>query len=321
MLIGIGLPMAEDSTALTLAYRDGINTDASQALLAKLGEHEAIKTQVRDKLPEDMAGAMADEGFDYFLDLNEQDDIKYVLYYRETDEQGLILIEGIENVLEAGLGAKRQAGFTSKLVTVPQESYIKILLPGLIGMTLLMIGLNGFGMVLVEERERGVFRKIKTIDARPYAFLGGLLFSRILVCYGVVVLMYLISYFVFGITDSVDYLLLFLVVTLGCAAFLALGLVLTVASKTQAAFNGMSNFIMIPLIVFSGVFFSVDKFPQWLQVISKMQPLTHFNIALQKIFFENTDLLSSISMIGPQLLVMGLWFCLLTLFAVRRFQW
>ena len=54
------------------------------------------------------------------------------------------------------------------------------MLPGLIGMTLLIVALNGFGGVLIEERDHGLFKNIKTIDASPVAFLTGLFVSRLL---------------------------------------------------------------------------------------------------------------------------------------------
>ena len=61
----------------------------------------------------------------------------------------------------------------TEVKTGKYTSYLVTLLPGLIGMTLLIIGLNGFGAVLIEEEHHGLYKNIKTIDVSPLPFLAG----------------------------------------------------------------------------------------------------------------------------------------------------
>jgi len=200
------------------------------------------------------------------------------------------------------------------------NSYIATLLPGLIGMTLLIIGLNGFGGVLIEESHEGLFKNVKTIDASPIPFLSGLLLSRLMVSYSVAAALFAIGIFMFGLNVGVDFILLFLVLTLGCIAFLGIGLVIAVFSPSVNSFNGIVNFVEIPFLIFSGVFFSITAFPNWLQILAQAIPLTHMNNALHAIIFDGVGL-TDISSISVELGFLFAWSVGTLLFGWKRFKW
>jgi ABC-type multidrug transport system permease subunit len=132
--------------------------------------------------------------------------------------------------------------------------------------------------------------------------------------------MVLIGALVFGIPTDVNYPLLLVVVTLGCVAFLGLGLVLASASPSVSAFNGIVNFVQMPLVLLGGVFFSVSIFPEWLQALTRVLPLTQLNAAMRELIFGSVGFRDLGQLAGP-IGVLAAW-CVATLvFARLRFKW
>ena len=133
--------------------------------------------------------------------------------------------------------------------------------PGLIGMTLLIIVLNGFAAGADRGEHHGLYQNIKTIDVSPCrSWPGcspraccGLQRGRGAVRVGV---------FVFDIPYRIDYLLLFLVITLGCIFVPRPGPGDLALSPSVSAFPlASSTSWQIPLIVLGGVFFSHHRVP------------------------------------------------------------
>jgi ABC-type multidrug transport system permease subunit len=232
----------------------------------------------------------------------------------------------IENVALHSLlgdysGSHSPSLFTVQTVTSTKTtSYLVTLLPGLIGMTLLIIGLPGFGAILITEKHHGLYMNLKTIDVSPIPFLAGMFASRLLVSYSVAVVLFVLAVFVFGISTHVNYLLLGFVVTLGCLAFLGLGLMLATISPSLSAFNGIVNMVQLPLVVLGGVFFSVSSFPSWLQAIASALPLAQLNTAMRHVLFDYVGF-ADLSQLYPQITALTVW-CVLTLAVARvRFKW
>lgn len=318
LLLLIGYPMQMRSDARIDVYYDIAEQDA--------GGREVVSalqaSPLLNVLPYERGAAAA-------LVAVERNEIKH---YLTLDAAGYRLHENslpenrVENValrslIEDQLRAPRDPGFIVQTIDSKQPtSYVETLLPGLMGMTLLIIGLGGFGAVLIAERQHGLYRNIKTIDVSPMPFLTGLFASRLVVCYSVAIALVVLSIVVFGISMQVNYALLALVITLGCGAFLGLGLMLSTLSPSISAFNGIVNVVQMPLVVLGGVFFSISVFPAWLQGIANALPLTQLNSAMRSILFESVGF-ADISQLLPQIASLAAW-CVLTLGVARvTFKW
>jgi len=147
-----------------------------------------------------------------------------------------------------------------------------------------------------------------------------LFISRMLIAYTVVSALYMLGVLVFGIPLDVNYVLLLLVITLGCVAFLGLGLALAAISPSVTAFNGIVNFVQMPFIILGGVFFSVSAFPEWLQVFARLMPLTQLNIAMRELLFNSVGF-GDMSRLLPQIAVLSGWSLLAFVIVRLRFRW
>ena len=94
---------------------------------------------------------------------------------------------------------------------------------------------------------------------------------------------------------------------------------LLTASRAQKieTVSGLINLVMMPMWIFSGVFFSYERFPALLHPLIKALPLTALNDALRAAILEGAPLAHQ----AARLLVLGLWGVLSYLLALRWFRW
>lgn len=201
-----------------------------------------------------------------------------------------------------------------------RSSYLATLLPGLIGMTMLIIGLSGFGSVLIGEESAGLFKNLKTIDVSPTPFFAGLFLSRLLIAYSVVAGMLAVSVFGLGVSPDINYPLLLLAVTLGAATYLGIGLIVFLFSRSVMAFSGIISFIQLPILLLGGAFFSTKLFPSWLQPIAEHSPLAPFTSMLRELMFGGVGF-HNVSQLYPALITMSIWMVVILLLARLRFRW
>lgn len=318
LLLSIGYPLQmKGDPKITVFYTDAAQNASGQALVDYLRQRPLLTVhQYLDarRLPRE---ALESNDIKHYLEIHASG---YVLFGNSLVENRIENV-ALQSIVEGYLGSHGPSGLTAQMVTSERAtSYLVILLPGLIGMTLLIIGLSGFGAVLISEKQHGLLRNIKTIDVSPVPFLAGLFVSRLLISYSVAVALFALAVFVFGISVHVNYLLLGFVVTLGCVAFLGLGLMLSTMSPSLSAFNGIVNMVQMPLVVLGGVFFSISTFPSWLQTIANLLPLTQLNMALRSILFESVGF-ANMSQLYPQIAALALWGVLTLALARWKFKW
>lgn len=325
LLLGIGFPLqVREGSTLAVNYSDLANNEQSAAMIAALKAHDyMVLTEHQESLAVAQA-ALRENDLKHFLQIApaqvEGGPIEYRLYSNSLAENQ-VENAALRGVIDEFLDGRTAAGLQpTQVQTDKYTSYVVTLLPGLIGMTLLLIALNGFGGVLIEEEHHGLYKNIKTIDISPVPFLAGLFVSRMLIAYSVAVALFVIGVFVFNIPSDIDYVLLFLVVTLGSIAFHGIGLAISALSPSVTSFYGIVNFVQIPLIVLGGVFFSIKAFPGWLQVISMMMPLTQMNTAMQALLFDGVTIRNP-GVLMPALVGLALWSVASLVYARMKFRW
>jgi ABC-type multidrug transport system permease subunit len=77
------------------------------------------------------------------------------------------------------------------------------------------------------------------------------------------------------------------------------------------------NFVMMPMWVLSGVFFSSAHFPAMAQPFIKALPLTALNDGLRRIMLDGVSLVG----VWPQFAVLGAWGGICFVLALRIFRW
>ena len=103
----------------------------------------------------------------------------------------------------------------------------------------------------------------------------------------------------------------------GALAFSGIGLLVASRAQSTETVSGLMNLVMIPMWIFSGVFFASDRFPDWLQPLIRALPLTQLVGALRRIILEGAGLLD----IWQALAILAAWALGTFLIALRIFRW
>ncbi len=197
------------------------------------------------------------------------------------------------------------------------SNYAAFLLPGLLGMNLLSMGLFSVGMVNVSYREKGKFRRLAVTPLPKWIFLLGQILHRLTVTFIQSALMLLLGDLAFGIANQGSYLLLAGVMALGTGCFMAMGFALAGFAQTSEGYAAISNVFFFPMMLLSGVYFTLDSAPRWMQRSVTVLPLSPYLKALRAVFNDGAGLAGQ----GAGLAVVAIWTALCFMVAVKRFKW
>ena len=195
--------------------------------------------------------------------------------------------------------------------------YAAFLLPGLLGLNLLMMGVFAIGMADVQLRVEGIYKRLATTPLPRHVYLAAQTAVRMVVVVTAALLLMLVGGLLFGIHNQGSYLSLFVLIFLGMACFASLGYVLASFAGTVEAASGLANLVFLPLMMLSGVYFSLDAAPEWLQKTADLLPLTPLLKALRAVFNDGAGLASQ----SGSIMLVAAWAAVLFVFAVKRFRW
>jgi len=222
-----------------------------------------------------------------------------------------------DDALQAAAGSKPALATSSRINTEPGSRYIDFLIPGLLGMNLMGSGMWGIGFALVDMRQRKLLKRYVATPMRRGDFLLALASSRLILMIAELALMLGFGVFAFHMRVVGSWAAITLVTCLGALTFAALGLLTASRAQKIETASGIMNVVMMPMWVFSGIFFSYERFPAAVIPFIKLLPLTALNDALRAIILEG----SSLSSQAAPLLVICFWGAVSFFFAVRFFRW
>ncbi len=194
---------------------------------------------------------------------------------------------------------------------------IEYILPGIVVMALMTSGIMATASGFVEERERGIYRRLSLTPLKRYTILGGQLIQRYVVNLVQTALLLTVGVLAFNISIEGNPFYVWLVVTLGALCFLSIGFLLTGLIKTARAANGISMVVFFMFMFLGGVFFPTELMPDFLGAISSALSSTNLNDVFRAVMILD---------LGPgevwrELLISGGWVVGSFVLAVRLFRW
>ena len=237
--------------------------------------------------------------------------------YDPTQPESRAARLAVDEALQRSAG--RADAFTPKRAEVsePGSRYVDFLVPGLLGMNLMGTGMWGIGFSLVVARNGNLLKRIIAAPARKSHVLAAQLTSRLIFLIPEAGALLLFAYFVLGVPLRGSLLLLIAVSLLGALAFSGLGLLTAARPRTIEGVSGVMNLVMVPMWIFSGIFFSTERFPDSMQPFVQALPLTALNDALRGVMLEGTAL----GPLLPEIAVLAAWGAISFLLALKWFRW
>jgi len=223
----------------------------------------------------------------------------------------------VDRLLQRQAGRKEAAEVKEVEVDEPGGRYIDFLVPGLLGMGLMGGGLWGLGFVTVDMRIRKLLKRFLATPMRKSDFLAALMISRLIFMVPEVLILLLFSRLAFDVKIAGSLLAVLVLILLGAICFAGIGLLVASRARTLEAVSGLMNLIMLPMWLFSGVFFSSERFPDWLQGFIWVLPLTPLNNALRAVMLEGASLVSQ----WAEVALLAGWGLVTFVLALKWFRW
>ncbi len=217
---------------------------------------------------------------------------------------------------------------------IPGREYktIDFILPGQLGFSLLSSGVFGVAFMFFSLRNTLVLKRFfATPIKRTYIVLGEG-FSRVLFSLLTAVVIISIGRLFFGFTlvhGAITFLEMLVLSFIGLIVFMGFGFIISGIAKSDSTIPPLANIITLPQFLLSGTFFSIDAFPNWLQVIAKILPLTYLNQAMRSVAFEGAhfwEVTTQINLFSthinlPVIFILLLWGVIVYAVAIKVFRW
>jgi ABC-2 type transport system permease protein len=176
------------------------------------------------------------------------------------------------------------AGFGKVIGSLaPGVNFIQFMYPGIVAMTVLTSSLFA-GVSVVWDREFGFLREILVAPiGRTGIVLGKAIGATVTGLLQVLIMLLLAPVLGVSLTPEIVLGLLPVVVILSLGLS-GLGILIASFMTSQQGFQLLIQLLIFPLIFLAGVFFPVNNVPAWLEVISKVNPLTYGVDAIRQLF-------------------------------------
>ena len=223
----------------------------------------------------------------------------------------------VDQALQRAAGRTDPIAVKEAPATARGSRYIDFLIPGLLGLNLMGSGIWSIAFSIVTARNKKLLKRLVATPMSRAEYLLSFLMSRLLFLVAEVVVLVGFGAFVFDVPVRGSFVTLGIVCLLGALAFNALGLLVASRAKTVEAVSGLANLVMLPMWIFSGVFFSSSNFPEAMQPVIRALPLTATVDGLRATMLQGASLAS----LGGELAVIAVWLVVSFVVALRIFRW
>ena len=230
-------------------------------------------------------------------------------YWVNTDSPKGYVVEKL--LLAADPAARRQP------VSGAALRYVDWLFPGILGMNMMFSCLFGVGYVVLRYRKSGFLKRLYATPLTAFEFLSAQVLSRLGLILFVTVVLYFGIGAIIGFHNAGSTVLLLLLGIIGALSMIALGLTIAARFASEELVGGLLNLLTWPMILLSGIWFSLEGSPRWVQWVAHIFPLTHVLDAARAVMLDGAGL----AQIAPHLLFLGATALAFLAFGAWSFRW
>lgn len=223
----------------------------------------------------------------------------------------------VNDALQRAEGRRDPVIVGDRLVRERGARYIDFLIPGLLGMNLMGSGIWGLGFAIVDARKKRLLKRLIATPMSRFQYLASFALSRLTLLFVEVGLLLGFAVLVFGVPLRGSLPLLVLICLVSSLSFASLGLLIASRAQTMEGASGLMNLVMLPMWIFSGVFFSASRFPETIQPLIQALPLTAVIDALRANILRGAGW----ETVAPELGIISSWLVLSFVLALKLFRW
>ena len=248
---------------------------------------------------------------------------KIQLYYSPNNSQtGQTMTALLSSVVGKSIN-KKYVSYTGPISVVGTSTSSNSLSPfdytfsGLLGFSIIGIGIFGPVNVFPELKKQGILRRLHTTPLRVWQYFTSTMIAQAITGLVSLAVMFAVAIIVFHLKITGNYFSIAVFLAYAIVAILGLGLAIGGWAKNERQAAPLANIIVFPLLFLSGTFFPRYLMPHWLQTVTSYLPLTPI--------IDGARLLTtsgySLFQIGPQIGLIGIWIIIVYVIAFRVFRW
>jgi ABC-type multidrug transport system permease subunit len=285
----------------------------AQALAAALRRDSSLSVQVLD----DSAAARALRTGEVALVAIPASGNTVTYRYDDTRPEARTARLVVDDAVQRAAGRTNPVATAENRIRERGSRYIDFVIPGLLGMNLMGSGIWGIGFAIVDARKKKLLKRLIATPMSRAEYLASFLLSRLTWLLFEVLTLLGFGALVFGVPLRGSLVQLAIICLLASLSFGALGLLIASRPKTVEGASGLMNLVMLPMWVFSGVFFSSSNFPKAMQPFIQALPLTAVNNAIRANMLQG----ASLDAIWWELAIMLGWLAVSFVLALKLFRW
>jgi ABC-2 type transport system permease protein len=194
---------------------------------------------------------------------------------------------------------------------------VDLLLIGILGYGCANTALAGLAITLVIRREAGVLKRLRSTPLPPATYLTAVLVSTLIVFCLQMLVTVALGVFLYDAAGPESWAALVPVLLLGAAAFAGLGIGLASLIRSAEGASAVVNLIVLPMAFLSGSFSSTDGYPEALQALADVLPLTYLIDLVDAAYLDGDPLTGNLGAVA----MVAVWGLVGLAVAVRSFGW
>jgi ABC-2 type transport system permease protein len=243
------------------------------------------------------------------------------VYYDPTQTSSVqillpIVQKVVDNIDRAMSGTTPRVQLSEQTLQSHKLRAIDYLVPGILAMSLMQLGLFAVAPLVV-DRENRVLKRLGATPLKRSTMIASTVVFNLIVAMMQAAIIIILARVVFHVPMMGNWLYLIGFIVLGTLTFLSMGYMLSSFAKNQQTLMPLIMAVQFPMMFLSGIFFPLEMIPGFMRPIMDAMPLTYLGDSLRQIMVESSALHSHII----NLAVLGGWFVVCLILAVRFFKW
>jgi len=305
------------TVALGLAFRNQADP------VLKIGASPAVAPQLRAgpglsvaELSADLGPAALQNG-SIALWADVGGDGAVTLSYDDTNPDGRSARLLADSAIQRAAGRTDPVHVVDRVTHEPGSRYVDFVVPGLIGVGIMNNAVWGLGFSIVDSRRRNLTKRLLATPMSRTHYLAAYALWRVILLPVEFLVPVVFGLVAFGVPVRGSWIVLTGLCLLGSLTFSSIGVLVGSRARTIEALSGLVNLAILPMWIVSGVFFSAQRFPDIVQPLIRVLPLTALVDALRAVQLQG----ASIGVIWKELATLGVWLAVSFTAALKLFRW
>lgn len=195
--------------------------------------------------------------------------------------------------------------------------YVDWVLPGILGMNMMFSCLFGVGYVVVRYRKNGFLKRLRVTPLRAIEFVIAQVASRLMLIIVITAVVYAGTAYFLHTRMVGSYLALLTIAVIGAVCMISMGLLVAARVTSEELAGGLLNLVTWPMMMLSGVWFSLEGANDWVLRIANLFPLTHILESARAVMLDGATLAD----VASDMLVLSVMSAVFLAVGAAIFRW